>query len=292
MATRNVEPKEKARTALVVPLVDAQKAIGAQINNGKELSARKIHTVEELSECRASYDTWHDYTKELLRRIFSTDELAEEFANVLGFAYSYIRTPTIEERITAFQSKLRRDLERLKSICERLPLIPSTAVNSQTDPKMPINAIERIARRFHLITRQLRERHENRTTLDIVDEYDVQYLLHALLRLFFDDIRPEEWTPSYAGGSSRMDFLLKAEKTVVEVKKTRRGIGAKEIGNQLLEDIGRYRAHPDCRALVCFVYDPEGLIANPDGLERDLSQPVNDMALSVIIGPKGRLVSQ
>jgi hypothetical protein len=24
----------------------------------------------------------------------------------------------------------------------------------------------------------------------------------------FDDIRPEEYTPSYAGGSSRIDFLL------------------------------------------------------------------------------------
>ena len=28
----------------------------------------------------------------------------------------------------------------------------------------------------------------------------------------FDDIRPEEYTPSYAGGSSRIDFLLKDEK--------------------------------------------------------------------------------
>jgi hypothetical protein len=53
------------------------------------------------------------------------------------------------------------------------------------------------------------------------DEYDVQDIFHALLRLFVDDIREEEWTPSYAGGASRMDFLLPELETVVEIKKTR-----------------------------------------------------------------------
>jgi REase_DpnII-MboI len=64
-------------------------------------------------------------------------------------------------------------------------------------------------------------------------EYDVQDLLHALLHLYCDDIRTEEWTPSYAGASSRMDFLLKKEKIVVEVKKTRQGLDAREVGEQL-----------------------------------------------------------
>jgi REase_DpnII-MboI len=50
------------------------------------------------------------------------------------------------------------------------------------------------------------------------DEYDVQDSLHALLKLHFDDVRREEWTPSYAGSQSRMDFLLKREKIVVETK--------------------------------------------------------------------------
>jgi REase_DpnII-MboI len=34
--------------------------------------------------------------------------------------------------------------------------------------------------------------------MDIKDEYDVQDLLHAILRAFFDDVRPEEFVPSYA----------------------------------------------------------------------------------------------
>jgi len=100
----------------------------------------------------------------------------------------------------------------------------------------------------------------------------VQDLLHALLRLYFDDIRPEEWTPSYGGGSSRMDFLLKGHEIVVEVKMTRKGLWAKEVSEQLIIDAAKYRQHPECKTLVCLVYDPEGLVKNPRGIERDLAK--------------------
>ena len=147
--------------------------------------------------------------------------------------------------------------------------------------------LERLCSRFHLVARQLRSRHSNRDTLHVEDEYDVQDLLHALLTLEHDDIRPEEWTPSYAGGSSRMDFLLKLEQIVIEAKKTRSGLGARELGEQLIVDIQKYKQHPDCRTLVCFVYDPEGRIANPRGIENDLSGDKDGLTVRVIIAPKG-----
>ncbi len=133
-------------------------------------------------------------------------------------------------------------------------------------------ALRLLAQRFHQIARQLRNRHDQRTTIEVEDEYDVQDLLHALLRFTFDDIRPEERTPSYAGKSTTMDFLLKTEQLVIETKKTRKGLGAKELGDQLIIDIQSYQAHPDCKTLFCFVYDPEGRIANPIGIETDLSK--------------------
>ncbi|RLI07091.1 hypothetical protein DRO24_03755 [Candidatus Bathyarchaeota archaeon] len=146
--------------------------------------------------------------------------------------------------------------------------------------------VKLIIRRFHRVARQLRNRYADRDTLEIEDEYDVQDLLHALLKLYFDDIRPEEYTPSYAGSASRVDFLLKEEKIIIEVKKTRKGIGAKEIGEQLLIDAQRYQSHPDCNQLVCFVYDPEGRIANPRGLENDLSKEINGVPVLVFITPE------
>lgn len=96
--------------------------------------------------------------------------------------------------------------------------------------------------------------------------------MHALLKIYFDDIRPEEWTPSYAGGASRMDFLLKKEKIVIETKKTRANLTDRNIGTELIVDIDRYKEHPDCELLFCFVYDPDGRIGNPRGLEIDLSK--------------------
>lgn len=150
----------------------------------------------------------------------------------------------------------------------------------------PLTQVELVCTRFHSVARQLRNRYDSRPTLDIVDEYDVQNLLHALLRIFFDDVRPEEWSPSYAGKSSRMDFLLKKESVVVEAKKTRPGLNAKVLGTQLIDDIARYRHHPDCKVLVCFVYDPDGRITNPRGIEADLRQEVDGMQVRVIISPK------
>lgn len=106
------------------------------------------------------------------------------------------------------------------------------------------------------------------------------------MKVDFDDVRAEEWTPSYAGSASRMDFLLKQEQIVIEVKKTRKGLVAKEVGEQLMIDIERYTAHPDCQTLVCFVYDPESRVANPIGIENDLKRKTNNLNVIIIITPK------
>jgi hypothetical protein len=82
-----------------------------------------------------------------------------------------------------------------------------------------------------------------------------------------------------------MDFLLPSEQLVIEVKKTRQGLGAKELGTELLEDIARYKMHPSCKQLVCFVYDPESRVANPRGIEGDLSQSDANFTVKVIVAP-------
>ena len=104
-------------------------------------------------------------------------------------------------------------------------------------------------------------------------------------KIYCDDIRPEEWTPSYAGTASRQDFLLKDEKIVIETKKTRKGLNNKELANELIIDIARYTAHPDCKKLICFVYDPENRIKNPRGFEKDLSKTTDELTVVVYIRP-------
>jgi hypothetical protein len=147
--------------------------------------------------------------------------------------------------------------------------------------------VEHICKRFHQIARQLKTRYDSRETLVVNDEHDAQDLIHALLRMNFDDIRPEEWTPSYAGSSARMDFLLKDARLAVEVKKTSNSLRDRKIGEQLIVDIARYSEHPNCNTLVCFVYDPEGFVSNPIGLESDLQRLSTDkLNVRVYIYPK------
>jgi hypothetical protein len=179
----------------------------------------------------------------------------------------------------------------IKTIEIENDLLSTTSDKGLSDPNDVqdddvVDLVVRICERFPLVAKQLRVRHGNRGTFQINDEYDVQDLIHAILRLHFDDIRPEEWVPSYAGSSSRMDFLLKKEKIVVEAKKTRNGLSAREVGEQLIVDIEKYQRHQDCKTLICFVYDPEGLIANPRGIENDLNGDRQDICVRVIIAPK------
>jgi hypothetical protein len=166
----------------------------------------------------------------------------------------------------------------LKACQHILPKIAAT--NLAND-----DLLNNIFNKFHSVAIQLRSRYNGRETIDIKDEYDVQDVLHVLLKLHFKDIRKEEWTPSYAGGSSRMDFLLKEEQIVIEVKKTRGGLDDKELGKQLIIDKARYTVHPNCKKLICFTYDPDGRILNPKGIENDLNSKDDDFIVDIVIRP-------
>ena len=197
---------------------------------------------------------------------------------------SRVRTLCSPDRIASFMAAMESEFARRTNLSK-----PETAEETSKGAPRFSDATElvmHILSRFHAVVIQLRDRHEDRPTIVVSDEYDVQDLLRALMCVHFDDVRPEEWTPSCAGKSSRVDFLLKSKQIVVEVKKTRQGLGVKEVGDQLILDIARYSKHPDCKTLVCMVYDPENRIQNPGGLEADLSGSSNGMRVEVTVVPK------
>jgi len=249
----------------------------------------EIRKVKATAKFGPTFTKWQRDTRVALTNIFSDDaapakEFEEIYYNLPGFSDA---TPE-----SAHDSAYLRGLEEAEAIIESCvrQIVEYWPDNSNSKDQKDFNAyhlIEKLCSRFHLVARQLRDRHDDRDTLDVNDEYDVQDLFHGLLRIFFDDIRKEESTPSYAGKSSRMDFLLKDHKMVIEIKMTRKGLGAKEVGTQLIDDIARYKSHPECNMLICYVYDPEERIANPTGIENDLSSEQDGFIVRVIIAPKG-----
>lgn len=148
------------------------------------------------------------------------------------------------------------------------------------------NVLVTILRNFDKAARQIARSRRETAKFQLNDEYDAQDLLHALLRAYFDDVRVEEYVPSYAGASSRMDFLIKQEEFVVEVKFASSSLRQKSIGEQLIIDISRYAAHPNCKALYCLVFDPNNHIANPAGLENDLTKKHAELDVHVVVTPK------
>lgn len=118
--------------------------------------------------------------------------------------------------------------------------------------------------------RPLRDRHKGHPALTFDNEYDVQTLFHALLHPWVIDIRAEELTPSYAGSSARIDFVLPAYGIVLEFKYVRDKTHAKMVGKELTIDIAYYQKHPNCTQLWAVIYDPHKLIDNPGGLKSDI----------------------
>ena len=144
-------------------------------------------------------------------------------------------------------------------------------------PREAFDALRRIATRFPDVVAQLSKRRIDKggtkSPLVMEDEYDVQYLFQALLRLEFGDVRPEESMPSTSGGSGRADTLLRVAKTMIEYKMTRPGYNAVALRKELADDFLIYEKHPDCERLFAFIYDPGRHISNPRGVEFDLSKP-------------------
>jgi hypothetical protein len=174
-----------------------------------------------------------------------------------------------------------------------LPSMPGGSSLPQEAPSQlaqngstPVELVKTLCHRFHSVARQLRLRGEHRATLSVEDEVDVQDLLHALLRIQFDDIDTEEWTPSYAEGASRTTFLLNDNQLAVLVKKTRNGLTAKDLTEQLRIDTERYLTKSRCTSLLCFIYDPDGRIGNPRAFETALTTVNGSLAIGVLIAPK------
>jgi hypothetical protein len=162
----------------------------------------------------------------------------------------------------------------------------ATATSSAVTEVDHLSITKKVCQRFHVVARQLRLRGEYRSTINVEDECDVQDLMHALLRQHFDDIGTDEWTPSYNTGAPRTTYLLDHDRLAIVVKKTRTGLSRKDLVDQVRADVERYRNRGRCAHLLCFVYDPEGRIGNPRGLESELCTTSEHFAVDVVVAPK------
>ncbi len=166
------------------------------------------------------------------------------------------------------------------------PTPVETPFKNPLDMRDPLESVRKICQRFHAVTRQLRLRKDYRATLEVEDDYDLQDLFCALLRVEFDEVGIEEWLPPYTEGAPRSAFLLCGGRIAVVVKKTRPGLTTKELVEQVTADSGHYGSRDKCTTLFCFIYDPEGRIGSPKQLETDLTSVSDRYTIDVLVAPK------
>jgi hypothetical protein len=153
-------------------------------------------------------------------------------------------------------------------------------------PKESTQILKDLFLRFHSVAKQIQKRQREREPFIIRDEYDVQDLLYGLLQIYFEDIRPEEYCPSYAGTSARIDFYLKKEQITIEAKMASEKHRRRQIAKELILDKEYYRKKEKVRVLYCLVYDPDEVITNPRGFESDLNEKREDFEAKVFVVPR------
>jgi len=253
------------------------------------LLREQLNAIGELKRVHhddPAFDKWWQKTRSIVSNIFGQDShQLEQFVGIQYGLMAFTSDTPDSSWQQAYVDGLNNAEAHLEALIAEIENFwQDEAVKSPL--ATPRSDLERLFDRFHLVVRQLRSRHADRETLDVSDEYDVQDLLHALLKLHFDDVRSEEWTPSYAGGASRMDFLLHEHRMVIEVKCSRPSMKSKDVGAELSIDIMRYKAHPNVSTLFCFIYDPAGHLANPVGIERDLNRDHDGLEVRCYIRPR------
>jgi hypothetical protein len=144
--------------------------------------------------------------------------------------------------------------------------------------------LEFIFTNFSLFCQQISKRYNDRPTIEIVDEYDVQNIIHSILKLFFSDIRREVYNPQYLGKSTRIDFILNNENIGIEIKYADGLNPEKRIGDELLIDINHYKENRNCKKLICFIYNPNGAFNNPEGFKNELEKS-KELPVKVYINP-------
>jgi hypothetical protein len=278
MATKRQPP---SAPIVEPPLVRPQE--GIQLLNAQTEKASVLCATGAIEY--EAYRTWRIETEQVLAEAVGRNHPLMLDAIRAGSSFATINMRDPREK-AGYQCKAIRAQAKALELCVGyLDRQSKRTPSSQREEADTLPGLRQLLSRFHRVVLELRHRHDERPTLDLVDEYDAQDLIRALLVLQFDDVRQEEWTPSYAGKSGRMDFLLKPQRIVIEVKITRQGRTERQVGEELIIDIARYGSHQDCKRLVCFVYDPDHRIRNPAALQSDLSRTEGEMSVEVIVAP-------
>lgn len=242
------------------------------------LQGNEEPSLSDITGLRSDYRAWHVRA----RRVLSADA-AKKFdehrdGGLFKFGINqYLGNPRKESAIRAEDgpfslSRWQHPFDTVRSRLEQQRNLLLEAEPEESPSERVAADLAAVLRRLPEFLRVLQRRRPQWPIGEAIkDERELQVVVEALLRTLFDDVRPEDYVPSRGGANSRVDFILPEAGVVVETKMTRASMSAQKLGEELFIDAGRYPTHPDCDAILAYVYDPERRLDNPRGIERDLT---------------------
>lgn len=142
MATRRTPAPSNPKPLLELAMSreDAKTRLQERIEKGLELKQHRVETREQFEELSNNFSKWDAFNSELLKRIFTTDEMANEY-DVWGAMSVVMREPSLGEKIAKVHKRLDDKIHRIDSIIERLELIPLNATQQTVAPSQHSSSV-------------------------------------------------------------------------------------------------------------------------------------------------------
>lgn len=118
------EPKEPEKDRLIVTKDEAKARLQKQIDEGEEIAELPVDNEAAVKQAKDKLESWYEFTKEVLVRVFSTNKMEQEIAwAVCSFG---------PDPLDNFRHQIDRYLHTLKSILKRVDLYDDMAPKEAT----------------------------------------------------------------------------------------------------------------------------------------------------------------
>ena len=140
-----------------------------------------IEAIKPLEESSKKFQEWREQTKVVIKAIFGiTSDYYKRFDALLFYPGSPLM-PIIGNKPRSKPSEAQKKKAYLDGLeyCDTMLTAMITEIEIWEDDdhngssEYAINTVQVICNHFHQAVRQIRKRHENRSTIDVNDEYDV-----------------------------------------------------------------------------------------------------------------------
>lgn len=137
-------------------------------------------------------------------------------------------------------------------------LLDVNIINNRIINKSPKELVIQVLKQFsNSIKKITLKRRKGHNLFSVNDEYDVQDLLYIIIKSVFPNFSYEEPITKTAGSSSKVEFCLKDEGIMIEIKMIKESDNdEKKFIKELKEDNESYYKYEGLKDLIFFIYDP------------------------------------